>query len=159
MTFLSQEDHAKAVRGVDEHRLRSCGREGFITSVRVVDEMGKEVPRDNKTPGQIIVKSEANMVGYLNRPDLTAETLRDGWMWTGDVATWDADRYVFIVDRAKDMIISGSAGVRSHRHPGPGVGRGGQGRRCSQARPGGHGKGDHRRRTHPPGQLPEAALG
>lgn len=113
MTFLSQEDHAKAVRGVDEQRLRSCGREGFITSVRVVDEQGKEVPRDNKTPGQIIVRSEANMVGYLNRPDLTAETLRDGWMWTGDVATWDADRYVFIVDRAKDMIISGGENIYS----------------------------------------------
>jgi acyl-CoA synthetase (AMP-forming)/AMP-acid ligase II len=113
MTFLSQEDHADAVRGTNEHRLRSCGREGFITSVRVVDEYGNDVPRDNKTPGQIIVRSEANMMGYLNRPDLTAETLRDGWMWTGDVATWDEERYVFIVDRAKDMIISGGENIYS----------------------------------------------
>jgi acyl-CoA synthetase (AMP-forming)/AMP-acid ligase II len=113
MTFLAQEDHADAVRGINEHRLKSCGREGFITSVRVVDEYGNDVPRDNKTPGQIIVRSEANMIGYLNRPDLTAETLRDGWMWTGDVATWDEDRYVFIVDRAKDMIISGGENIYS----------------------------------------------
>jgi acyl-CoA synthetase (AMP-forming)/AMP-acid ligase II len=113
MTFLAQEDHADAVRGVNEHRLKSCGREGFITTVRVVDEYGNEVPRDNKTPGQIIVRSEANMIGYLNQPELTAQTLRDGWMWTGDVATWDEDRYVFIVDRAKDMIISGGENIYS----------------------------------------------
>jgi acyl-CoA synthetase (AMP-forming)/AMP-acid ligase II len=53
------------------------------------------------------------MAGYWNRPDLTADTLRDGWMWTGDLATWDADRYVFIVDRAKDMIISGGENIYS----------------------------------------------
>jgi acyl-CoA synthetase (AMP-forming)/AMP-acid ligase II len=113
MTFLSQEDHAKAVRGIDSQRLRSCGREGFVTSVRVVDPDGRDVPRDARTPGQIIVRSEANMVGYLNQPELTAQTLRDGWMWTGDIATWDEDRYVFIVDRAKDMIISGGENIFS----------------------------------------------
>jgi acyl-CoA synthetase (AMP-forming)/AMP-acid ligase II len=113
MTFLSQEDHAKAVRGVDAQRLRSCGREGFVTSVRVVDPDGHDVPRDASTPGQIIVRSEANMLGYLNQPELTAQTLRDGWMWTGDIATWDEDRYVFIVDRAKDMIISGGENIYS----------------------------------------------
>jgi long-chain acyl-CoA synthetase len=53
------------------------------------------------------------MVGYLNQPELTAQTLRDGWMWTGDVATWDQDRYVYIVDRAKDMIISGGENIFS----------------------------------------------
>lgn len=113
MTFLSQEDHAKAVRGIDAQRLRSCGREGFVTSVRVVDPDGHDVPRDAKTPGQIVVRSEANMLGYLNQPELTAQTLRDGWMWTGDIATWDEDRYVFIVDRAKDMIISGGENIYS----------------------------------------------
>ena len=71
------------------------------------------VPTDGRTVGQIVVRSEANMVGYWNRPDLTADTLRDGWMWTGDLATWDADRYVFIVDRAKDMIISGGENIYS----------------------------------------------
>ncbi|WP_028850508.1 AMP-binding protein [Thermocrispum municipale] len=113
MTFLSQEDHLDAVRGIHPERLRSCGREGFVTSVRVVDPEGRDVPKDGKTPGEIIVKSPANMIGYLNRPDLTAKTLRDGWMWTGDVATWDEDSYVFIVDRAKDMIISGGENIYS----------------------------------------------
>jgi acyl-CoA synthetase (AMP-forming)/AMP-acid ligase II len=113
MTFLSQEDHLDAVKGIHPERLRSCGREGFVTSVRVVDPDGRDVPKDGRTAGQIIVKSPANMVGYLNRPDLTAQTLRDGWMWTGDVATWDEDSYVFIVDRAKDMIISGGENIYS----------------------------------------------
>jgi long-chain acyl-CoA synthetase len=113
MTFLSQEDHLDAVRGIHPERLRSCGREGFVTSVRIVDVHGNDVPTDGKTPGEIIVKSPANMVGYLNQPEVTARTLRDGWMWTGDVATWDEDRYVFIVDRAKDMIISGGENIFS----------------------------------------------
>ena len=113
MCFLSQEDHLDAVRGIHPERLMSCGREGFVTTVRVVDPDGNEVPRDGRTAGQIVVRSEANMLGYWGRPDLTAATLRDGWMWTGDVATWDADSYVFIVDRAKDMIISGGENIYS----------------------------------------------
>lgn len=113
MTFLSQEVHNEAVQGINPHRLRSCGREGFVTQVRVVDPDGKEVPKDGTTAGEIIVKSEANMVGYWNRPDLTEETIRDGWMWTGDLASWDADNFVYIVDRAKDMIISGGENIYS----------------------------------------------
>lgn len=125
MTFLSQEDHAKAVNGEHAERLNSCGREGFVTRIRVVDEAGNDVPRDGYTSGEIVVQSEANMVGYWQKPELTAETIRDGWMWTGDVATWDEDGYVFIVDRAKDMIISGGENIYStqveaaiHKHPG-----------------------------------------
>ena len=64
------------------------------------------------------------MLGYWRRPDLTEQTLRDGWMWTGDIATWDEEGYVFIVDRAKDMIISGGENIYStqveaaiHQHP------------------------------------------
>ena len=114
MCFLSQEDHLRAVHeGFRPERLRSCGREGFVTSVRVVHPDGTDVPTDGKTPGEIIVRSEANMAGYFRRPDLTAQTIRDGWMWTGDIACWDDERYVFIVDRAKDMIISGGENIYS----------------------------------------------
>jgi long-chain acyl-CoA synthetase len=114
MTFLSQEDHIRAIRdGYRPERLRSCGREGFITRIRVVDNNGNDIPKDRKTPGEIIVKSPANMVGYFQRPDLTEKTIRDGWMWTGDIATWDEDGYCFIVDRAKDMIISGGENIYS----------------------------------------------
>ena len=124
MSFLSQEDHVAALNGVHPERLSSCGREGFVTSLRVADPNGNPVPRDGETAGEILVKSEANMKGYWNRPDLTAQTMRDGWMWTGDIATWDEDGYLFIVDRAKDMIISGGENIYStqveaaiHQHP------------------------------------------
>ena len=113
MTFLSQEDHIRAVNGDHPERLRSCGREGFTAQIRVVDEQGRDVPQDGKTAGQIVVRGEQNMTGYLNQPELTAQTLRDGWMWTGDMATWDDERYIFIVDRAKDMIISGGENIYS----------------------------------------------
>ncbi len=124
MSFLSQEDHARALQGVHPERLGSCGREGFMTTIAVVDPEGRPVPRDSNTPGEIIVRSEANMVGYWRRPDLTTQTLRDGWMWTGDVAVWDEEGYLFIVDRAKDMIIIGGENIYStqveaaiHEHP------------------------------------------
>ena len=125
MTFLSQEDHADAMAGIHPERLNSCGREGFVTRTRIVDQAGRDVPKDGATPGEIIVQSEANMLGYWRKPDLTAEIMQDGWMRTGDVATWDEDGYIFIVDRAKDMIISGGENIYStqveaaiHKHPG-----------------------------------------
>ena len=112
MTFLAPEDNVRAIRhGEHTERLTSCGREGFVTSLRVVDPDGVDVPRDGTTLGEIVVRSDANMVGYFGRPDLTADTIRDGWMWTGDVATWDADGYCFIVDRAKDIIIRGGMNI------------------------------------------------
>ena len=114
MTFLSQEDHNLAIReNFHPERLRSCGREGFVTTIRIVDADGNVVPQDNETPGEIIVKSKANMIGYFGRPDLTSQTIRNGWMWTGDIATWDSDGYCYIVDRAKDMIISGGENIYS----------------------------------------------
>jgi acyl-CoA synthetase (AMP-forming)/AMP-acid ligase II len=112
------------VRGLHPERLRSCGREGFVTTVTLVDPEGREVATDGKSVGEIVVRSPANMREYWRQPELTAATLRDGWMWTGDIATWDRDRYVYIVDRAKDMIITGGENVYSaqveaaiHKHP------------------------------------------
>lgn len=125
MTFLAQEDHAAAVSGTHPERLKSCGREGFVTRVKLVDEDGNDTPKDSTTPGEIVVASEANMQGYWQKPELTAETIKNGWMHTGDVAVWDAEGYIFIVDRAKDMIISGGENIYStqveaaiHQHPG-----------------------------------------
>ncbi len=125
MTFLSQEDHQKAIEGEHAERLNACGREGFVTLIRVVDTEGVDVPKDGITSGEIIVQSEANMLGYWRKPELTAAIMKDGWMWTGDIATWDEDSYVFIVDRSKDMIISGGENIYStqvesaiHKHEG-----------------------------------------
>ena len=124
MSFLSQEDHRHALDGTAPQRLSSCGREAFLTTLRIVDAEGRDVPRDGETAGEIIVRSEANMVGYWRQPEQTAAALRDGWLYTGDIATWDSDGYVFIVDRAKDMIISGGENIFStqveaaiHQHP------------------------------------------
>jgi len=125
MTFLAQEDHAAAVAGNHPERLKSCGREGFVTRVKLVDKDGSDTPKDSTTPGEIVIQSEANMQGYWQKPNLTAETIKNGWMHTGDVAVWDTEGYIFIVDRAKDMIISGGENIYStqveaaiHQHPG-----------------------------------------
>jgi acyl-CoA synthetase (AMP-forming)/AMP-acid ligase II len=124
MSFLSQEDHSSSTAGENPERLASCGREGYVTSIRIVDPEGNSLPKDGESIGEIIVKSEANMIGYWQQPELTSETIKDGWMWTGDLAVWDYAGYIYIVDRAKDMIISGGENIYSaqveaaiHQHP------------------------------------------
>jgi acyl-CoA synthetase (AMP-forming)/AMP-acid ligase II len=77
--------------------------------VRVVDEHGHDVPPD--TPGEVICQGNHVMVGYLNQPEATAQTIVDGWLHTGDVAVVDQDGYIYISDRIKDMIISGGENV------------------------------------------------
>ena len=79
------------------------------TEVRVVNDEGKDVKPGEV--GEIIVRSPHCMTGYWNRPDATTETLRNGWIYTGDLATVDELEYIFIVDRAKDIIISGGYNV------------------------------------------------
>ena len=111
MTFLPPWVHTEAMAGINVHRLRSCGLESHLTSVRVVDEEQRLVPRDRTAVGEIIVRSEANMLRYWRRPEETSETLRNGWMWTGDLATWDEDGFIYIVDRKKEMIISGGENI------------------------------------------------
>ena len=73
------------------------------TESRIVDENGDDVPYGE--PGELIIRGPQVMQGYWNRPEETANTLRDGWLWTGDVASRDENGYFFIVDRKKDMII------------------------------------------------------
>ncbi|MFA3919595.1 AMP-binding protein [Ruegeria hyattellae] len=71
--------------------------------VRIVDENGNDVPLGE--PGEVIARSPTLMTGYLNRPDATAETLRDGWLYSGDIGVMDEDGFLEIVDRKKDMIL------------------------------------------------------
>jgi len=124
MSFLTPDVHREAARGIGAHRLRSCGREAFLSTLRVVDSSGREVPRDRNTVGEIVTRSEANMVAYWNRPEETKATLRDGWLHTGDLATWDDDGFLYIMDRKKEMIISGGENIYPaqienviYRHP------------------------------------------
>lgn len=93
------------------HRLRSCGRPCFMTKVKIMDDEGREVPRGEQ--GEIAVQSPYMMVEYLNQPEVTAQTIKDGWLYTGDVGVMDEDGYIYLMDRKKDMIISGGMNVYS----------------------------------------------
>jgi long-chain acyl-CoA synthetase len=90
---------------------RSVGRGGLGVNVKIVDPQGHEVPCG--TVGEIIVRGPNIMQGYWNKPEETAKALRDGWLFTGDGAYMDEQGYLFIVDRLKDMIVSGGENIYS----------------------------------------------
>lgn len=92
-------------------KLRSAGRATMICEIRIIGPDGGEVPRG--TVGEIAVRGPSVMLGYWNKPGLTAEVVREGWMHTGDGAYMDEDGFVFVVDRMKDMIVSGGENVYS----------------------------------------------
>jgi long-chain acyl-CoA synthetase len=81
------------------------------TDCRIVDLDNGKTDMKQGESGELIIKGPQVMQGYYNMPDETAETLRDGWLYTGDVATMDEDGYFFIVDRKKDMIIAGGYNI------------------------------------------------
>ncbi|CAM2929687.1 long-chain-fatty-acid--CoA ligase [Skermania piniformis] len=103
------------------HR-ESAGRAGPVTELRIVDPSGRRQPAG--TVGEILVRGPQVMQGYWEQPEQTAATLQDGWLHTGDAGYLDADGYLHIVDRIKDMIITGGENVYSSevenalaRHP------------------------------------------
>ncbi|MFF1510952.1 class I adenylate-forming enzyme family protein [Streptomyces sp. NPDC058326] len=105
---LSGEEIAHAVKD-DAELLQSCGRATYDTEIRVVDETGRELgPRE---VGEVIVRGPDCVREYWKEPDLSAETFRDGWVHTGDLAWMREDGYIFLVDRKKDMIISGGFNI------------------------------------------------
>jgi fatty-acyl-CoA synthase len=81
--------------------------------LRVLDDADEEVPWDGTTVGEICARSNHVMIGYLDRPEETAEALRGGWLRTGDLGVVDAEGYVTIVDRRKDLIVSGGENIAS----------------------------------------------
>ncbi len=87
----------------------SCGRVVPTLEAKLVDENDNEVPAGQ--PGELCVRGAIVIKGYLNRPDATSDSIRDGWFHTGDVATIDDDGFVFIVDRIKDMVLRGGENV------------------------------------------------
>ncbi|MDI1302961.1 MAG: long-chain-fatty-acid--CoA ligase [bacterium] len=97
--------------GRRQGKWRSAGRAGLCTEIRIVDADGKEVSRG--TVGEVVVRGPNVMHGYLNNPEQTAAAIKDGWMHTGDGGYMDDEGYIFIVDRIKDMIISGGENVYS----------------------------------------------
>jgi long-chain acyl-CoA synthetase len=89
----------------------SCGPVMPTLDAKLVDESGEELPPGPETVGQLCVRGPVVIKGYLNRPEATADAIRDGWFNTGDVARIDEDGFVFIVDRAKDMVLRGGENV------------------------------------------------
>jgi fatty-acyl-CoA synthase len=90
-------------------KVGSAGIPPFFTDVKLVDDAGHEVPTGER--GEVVVRGPNVMKGYWNRPDATAEAIVDGWFHTGDIGTRDADGFFYIVDRKKDMIITGGENV------------------------------------------------
>ncbi len=114
LTLSILKDHLKDLPREEQLKFKaSTGREFIAVSLKVVDEEGREVPADNQHTGEIIVKGDTVTPGYWNLPDETQKTIRDGWLYTGDLAVIDAEGYVNIVDRKKDMILTGGENVYS----------------------------------------------
>lgn len=113
LTVLRKSDHAAAVESGDLDPLSSCGRPVAIAEVRLADgdEQGELRTVAPGEPGEIVARGPHVMLGYWNKPEETAAALRDGWLCTGDVAKADDRGYLYIVDRKKDMIISGGFNV------------------------------------------------
>ena len=105
ISLLKPADHR------DPTRRRSAGRAVMAIEARIVDADDREVPIGEI--GEIVARGEAVMTGYWNRPEETAEALRGGWMHTGDVGRMDEGGYIHVVDRLKDMIITGGENVYS----------------------------------------------
>lgn len=89
----------------------SCGRPQMHTEARIVDAAGNTIPRGSEQAGELLLAGRHLMKGYWNNPEATADTLRDGWLHTGDICTWDAEGFITICDRKKDMIISGGENI------------------------------------------------
>ena len=109
MTVLTPADHLRAA--TQPELLGSAGRASLIAEIRIVDIHGNEVPRG--TVGEVTARGPGVMLGYWNKPEVTKATVKNGWMHTGDGGRMDEEGYLYIVDRMKDMIVSGGENIYS----------------------------------------------
>jgi long-chain acyl-CoA synthetase len=109
ITALSRECLADAHHPDWERRIASVGVAQYMVEVQVVDADGRPLPAG--ATGEITVRGETVMKGYWNNPAATAATLRDGWLWTGDLGAMDAQGFLTLKDRSKDVIISGGSNI------------------------------------------------
>lgn len=114
LTLSLLKEHLRALPKDEQMRYRAKTGRAFATiDLRVVGEDGRDVLPDERSVGEIRVRGETVTPGYWNRPDATAAAFEDGWLKTGDLAVIDREGYVTIVDRLKDMIITGGEKVYS----------------------------------------------
>jgi len=109
LTFLHEEDHNMDESTPYMKKLMSAGKEAVGVQVRVVDEEGREVEKGML--GEVVARGRNVFEGYLNDPKNTAEVLRDGWHYTGDMAAIDDEGYIYIVDRKRDTLMVESVTV------------------------------------------------
>ena len=110
-TFFSAEEHVEALEQGKTHRLKSAGRPTLLTRIAIMDDDGHLLPHNER--GEIVVRGNLVMPGYYQNPQATAEIRQHGWHHTGDVGYLDEDGFLYIVDRKKDMIITGGFNVYS----------------------------------------------
>jgi long-chain acyl-CoA synthetase len=103
-TTLSMEDHKAG-----GERLKSAGRPTAVTDIRIVGESGEDCPVG--VSGEIVARGPHTMMGYWNKPEETERALQNGWVFTGDAGYFDDSGYLFIVDRVKDMVVTGGENV------------------------------------------------
>jgi fatty-acyl-CoA synthase len=106
ITRLGKDEHLPS-EGAD--RLASCGRAVTMAEVRIIDEAGSEMPPGEV--GEVVTRTPYTMVDYVDNPQATEDAFVEGWLRTGDLGWMDAERFVYLVDRAKDMIITGGLNV------------------------------------------------
>jgi len=118
---LGTENWRKAV-GTEDVKGAIIGKPGFNWEARIVSESGEEVLTGEV--GELVVKGDGVMKGYYKNSEKTAETIKDGWLYTGDLARMDAEGFIYLVDRKKDVIITGGENIFPveveeilHRHP------------------------------------------
>ena len=109
ITGLSTADHADRDHPRWRHRMQSVGSTRTDVEVRVADEDDRPVPPGE--PGEVLVRGGVVMAGYWDQPEATAEALRGGWLHTGDVGSMDEDGYLTLLDRSKDLVISGGMNI------------------------------------------------
>jgi long-chain acyl-CoA synthetase len=111
LTYLGPEDHTLENSDRQFAPVKSAGRAMMGVELRVVDSMDRELPTGEV--GEVVARGDNIMKGYWNQPAITADTLRGGWLHTGDMGTFDAHGYLYILDRKKDMIKPGGENVYS----------------------------------------------
>ena len=111
ISMLAPKDHFLASGEVARQRLASAGRPGALVQVAIMDADGALLPAGRI--GEVVVRGSLVMMGYYKDPEATAEAWRHGWHHTGDIGRLDDDGYLYIVDRAKDMVITGGFNVYS----------------------------------------------